>query len=234
MDKKDVDRTPTGITGFDSLCQGGLVKKSVNMLLGNAGSGKTTFLLQYLYNGATKYNENGLYVSFEQHPKDLRETAELLGMDIKDQERKKKIELIRLAPPVSIKTLQKELVKKINEQKIKRICFDPINILSLDNSLEENLRKEIFDFFTLLKEMDVTILVAGESSVEGCSDYEDISEGISFCVYLADTLIELFSSGISGEGDRALRIFKMRKSSHYRGPIGMAIDDKGIKIFKKQ
>ena len=58
-------RIVTGIPGFDKLCEGGLIDDSLNLVIGNAGAGKTTFLLQFLYNGATKFNERGIYVSFE-------------------------------------------------------------------------------------------------------------------------------------------------------------------------
>jgi KaiC/GvpD/RAD55 family RecA-like ATPase len=154
-------------------------------------------------------------------------------MDIKKLEEKGKLEIMRLTPPISMKSMKKELIKKITDNKIKRICFDPINVLYLDFEKEENLRKEFYDFFNLLKEMNVCILVAGESDEELSSGNEDISDGISFCVYLSDSVTELFSSGISGKGDRALRIFKMRKTNHFRGPVGMEIDDKGIKIVEK-
>ena len=45
--KGDVERCPTGIAGFDNLCEGGLVADSANLVVGNAGAGKTTFLLQF-------------------------------------------------------------------------------------------------------------------------------------------------------------------------------------------
>ena len=60
-----IDRCPTGIEGFDKICQGGFVRNSDNVIVGGPGSGKTTFLLQFLWNGVTKFNENGLYCSFE-------------------------------------------------------------------------------------------------------------------------------------------------------------------------
>ena len=64
-------RCPTGVPGFDDLCDGGFYRDSINAVLGGPGSGKSTFLLQFLYNGVVDYNENGLYVSFEPFVEDI-------------------------------------------------------------------------------------------------------------------------------------------------------------------
>jgi len=55
-----MEKCPTGIEGFDSLCNGGFIRNSSNVIVGGPGSGKTTFMLQFLYNGITKKQENGL------------------------------------------------------------------------------------------------------------------------------------------------------------------------------
>ena len=55
-----IDRCPTGIVGFDKICQGGFVRNSDNLIVGGPGSGKSTFLLQFLWNGVSQFNENGL------------------------------------------------------------------------------------------------------------------------------------------------------------------------------
>lgn len=227
------ERSQTGILGFDSLCNGGFINQSINLILGNAGSGKTTFLLQYLYNGATKFNENGLYVSFEQEASSLKETGKKLKMDFEKLESTNRCFFLKLDPDMTMKQIQKEVMKKIAKNDIKRLCFDPINIFSLSLPKEVSLRKQMYDFLSFLKQLDLCILIAGESDGEaGEATSPVFSEIIIFCKYLSDSVVELFSSGISGSGDRAIRIFKMRMSSHQRGPKGMQITDSGIKILK--
>jgi len=83
-----------------------------------------------------------------------------------------------------------------------------------------------------LKKLNVCVLVAGESDEDLGGRY-NLSEEIKFCKYTVDGVIELFSSGIGGEGDRALRISKMRMTNHYRGPLAFSITDKGIKVVGK-
>ena len=64
-----IKRVPTGIAEFDDLIKGGFKKTSINLIAGKAGTGKTVFAMQFLYNGVTKFNENGLYITFEEKKK---------------------------------------------------------------------------------------------------------------------------------------------------------------------
>jgi len=231
-EEKSEGRLKTGIVGFDNLCQGGLIEDSMNLLIGNAGAGKTTFILQFLYNGVTQYNENGLYISFEPELKDLFKAGIKQGMDIESLEKKKAVSIIKFDPTASVKELQAKLSKLIIENDIKRVCLDPINVylIGLDKGL--NVRKQLYDLLSWLKKLNVCVLIAGESDEDSGGRY-DLSEEIKFCKYAVDGVIELFSSGIGGEGDRALRISKMRMTNHYRGPLAFSITDVGIKVIGK-
>jgi circadian clock protein KaiC len=231
VNKKEEERKATGIPGFDKLCSGGFIRDSINLIVGNAGAGKTTFLLQFLYNGATIYDEKGLYVSFEPEVSDLYRTGKLLGMDFESLEKQGKCLFLKLGAGLTVKDMEEKLTKIIMKEDIERVCFDPINVFSVDLPREISLRKQIYNFLSLLKKLDVCILIAGEADEDLSKGYS-LPEEIQFSKYAADGVVELFSSGISGEGDRAIRISKMRMTNHFRGPIGMQLTDKGIKILK--
>lgn len=224
------ERCGTGILGFDKLCQGGLIKDSINLILGNAGAGKTTFLLQFLYNGATKYNENGLFISFEQDSEEIMKTGRKLGMNF--EKMKDKIEIMKYDPDLPIKEMQKKMMKTFIEKNIKRVCLDPINVFALEISKDQSIRRLIYDFLKVLKKLDICVLISGESDEEHDGTTRSVMEEISFCKYLSDSVIELFSSGISGSGDRAIRILKMRETNHVRGPLGMQLTDTGVVVLK--
>lgn len=229
FDKKE-ERCATGIQGFDKLCEGGFIEDSLNLIVGNAGSGKTTFLLQFLYNGATKFNENGLYLSFEPEIKDLNRAGMKQGMNFQELDKQGKCKIIKANPNSTIKSLQEDIGKLVIKNDIKRICIDPVNVFSLSLPKELNMRKQLYDLLSWLKGLGVCVLVAGESDEDFGGKY-DISDEIKFTKYSVDCVVELFSSGISGKGDRALRISKMRMTKHFRGPIGMEITDKGMKVL---
>ena len=67
----DVMRVAMGIPGFDELIEGGFPKGRNIILTGPAGSGKTTFSLQFLYNGITLFGENGPFITLEEEVSDL-------------------------------------------------------------------------------------------------------------------------------------------------------------------
>src|ERR1700761_4950704 len=84
-------KTPTGIGGLDDLTFGGLPTGRPTLLCGSAGCGKTLFGMTFLVNGATKFNEAGVFMSFEEREKDLAANVHSLGFDVEDLIAKKKL-----------------------------------------------------------------------------------------------------------------------------------------------
>ena len=67
-----IERVHTGIPGLDHVLEGGFPKGARVLLAGGAGCGKTICCGQYLYKGATRYGEPGVYVSTEEPPSEFR------------------------------------------------------------------------------------------------------------------------------------------------------------------
>ena len=72
-------RIPTGITGLDKLVEGGFPEGRSILLSGACGTGKTIFSMQYIYNGAKKYSEPGIYVTLDERPELIREDVIRFG-----------------------------------------------------------------------------------------------------------------------------------------------------------
>jgi circadian clock protein KaiC len=60
------ERVKTGIKGLNELTEGGLPRGFSFLLVGGAGTGKTTFGVRYLCKSATKYGESGMYIIFDE------------------------------------------------------------------------------------------------------------------------------------------------------------------------
>ena len=75
-------RVKTGIKGFDELVEGGLVPTTVNLLTGPAGSGKSLFAMEFVYNGVRLYDETGIYITLEEGSDNIRNTMIGHNMDI--------------------------------------------------------------------------------------------------------------------------------------------------------
>lgn len=229
-----IDRCPTGIEGFDRLCDGGFVRNSDNIVIGGPGSGKSTFLLQFLWNGATKFGENGLYCSFEPDITDTLNDSMAHGWDFTRLSEEGKIKFVRFAPQTSIDELKKELIRMISKDNVRRICFDPVSVMALNLGDKGQMRQVIFDLSSLMKRLKVTTVFADES-MEGEMNWTSGEEWTKTDIlrFLSDSVSIFYESPIAGIGDRAVRIAKMRRTSHEREAVGMVIKDGGIEVLGK-
>lgn len=220
-----VERCPTGIPGFDKLCNGGLVRNNIHLVKGGPGAGKTIFLLEFLWNGLA-YRENGAYLSFETDLFDVFKDASAIGWDFEKYDQTGNCRFIRLDPKSNEKDIEKQLMQLIAKNDIKRVCIDPINIFAMSMPDKTNTRQALYNLVSLLKRLNVTVIISEEAH----SDLTEVSDKHSDLEFLADGVIHLHSLGIGGEADRAVRIVKMRRTKHVREPVPMQITDKGIII----
>ena len=72
-------KAPTGISGFDEVTLGGLPAGRPTLVCGAAGCGKTLFAVTFLVNGATRFAEPGVFMSFEERAGDLAANVASLG-----------------------------------------------------------------------------------------------------------------------------------------------------------
>jgi len=223
-----VERCPTGIAGFDKLCQGGFVRNSDNLIIGGPGSGKTTFMLQFLYNGATQFDECGLYCSFEPDVIEIIQDGFAYGWDFARLNEMDKVKFLKFSPQTSIGDLKSELTRLVSRYNIRRICIDPIAVLSLNINDQAKIRAQLFELTSLIKRLKVTTILADEAIDESAN--KSLITNSEIIKFLTDSVTMLFPSG-SGSADRSLKIAKMRRTNHVRGQIGMIINETGINLL---
>lgn len=230
---KDVERIKTGISGFDELLDAGIPRKSILQLVGGPGSGKTTFALEFLVRGATKFKEPGVYISFEESDESLRETGTLFGWDIKGLEEKGMLEIMsRNAYEVKsfATTMQGSLRNLIQDRGVKRVVFDSITCFA--SSLDESgpkLRREIADLNRRLRASGVTTMFISELS-EGNSS----SSNYAVEEFLVDGVIYLHNLFVRDTRQRAIEVLKLRKTNHDTFVRPFKITPDGIKVFPKE
>jgi circadian clock protein KaiC len=233
MNQVEVERCPSGINGFDRISQGGFVRNSANVILGGPGSGKTTFLLQFLYNGITKYDENGLYCSFEPDIVETINDAYSYGWDLYKLSESGRLKFAKFSPETTIDELKMELTKIVSQNNIRRICIDPISVLAISINEQGKIREKIFELVSLMKRLKVTTVLADESidpELNGVYRGEEWTK-TDIVKFLADSVTLFYSSGLAGTADRAIRIEKMRRTHHLRRVVGMEVTEKGIQVI---
>lgn len=228
----NVKRIPMGIPAFDGMIEGGFQEKSINLVTGGAGSGKTIFAIQFLVNGALKYGEPGIFLTFEEEKEQIFRNMIRFGWDLRDLERKGKLIVLRYSPEQVRDLLAKgggaigETIAKIGA---KRIAIDSVKSFGLLYENELTKKEASFTLFTLIKKWGCTALFTSED--ESLTVEESISTELEFEV---DSLILFYNLRKKGKRKRAFEILKMRGTNHTTGVYALDITHKGIKVNPKE
>ncbi len=222
-----VERTPTEITGLDELIEGGIPKGNLVVLTGDPGAGKTIFCLQYLYNGAFKHNETGVFISLEEKPEELMETAAIFGWDVEGMVKKGKI-IMQTVELYDFDKLRDSIEDLVAKHKASRLIIDPGVIFHLYFERELDARKRILSLGKMLKKLNVTTVITNESTTgqhEGLYGLEE---------YVADGVVLLYHTRVENRFVRSIGILKMRdtKISDKLRPV--RITAQGIEVLPKE
>jgi KaiC/GvpD/RAD55 family RecA-like ATPase len=232
-------RTKTGISGLDELIGGGLVEGSTTLVSGGTGSGKTIFGLQFLYNGAAKYSEPGVFVTLETRPTELKLEAKQFGWDLDELEEKNTIIIIDAASNKAglptygdyalrrgfdISTLAREIYRAIEDSKARRLVIDCVSALELKFDDPSEVRSELFQISALLRELKVTSLLISETIDPEAQSRAGVEQ------FVTQGLISLNLAEDRGTLRRDMLIWKMRQTSHSLKKHSFTISKKGIAI----
>src|SRR6201996_540002 len=161
-------KTPTGISGLDELTFGGLPTGRPTLLCGAAGCGKTLFAMSFLVNGATRFGEPGVFMSFEERPRDLVANVASLGYDLDGliAEKQLIIDHVRIerseieeSGEYDLEGLFVRLGHAIDTVGAKRVALDTIEALFGGLADVAILRAELRRLFSWLKERGVTAII---------------------------------------------------------------------------
>jgi circadian clock protein KaiC len=228
-----LSKARTGIEGFDELVLGGLPRGQSILVTGGTGTGKSTFVMQFIYKGAKVYDEPGIYVTMEESIPSVLRNASTYGWDIEDLQKKDKIALLDIAPAVNgqlrkvdvsdIYSNVYSLWKKIGA---KRIVIDPITVLGMQTDSPMQLRQDLIRFSSLLKELDSTVMYVTEipEDSQGLSRY-GVEE------FIADGVVVLYYSRVGGLRVRGIEVRKMRGTSHKEGTFPIKIGEAGLVVY---
>jgi KaiC/GvpD/RAD55 family RecA-like ATPase len=208
---QQLPRISSGIPGFDQIVGGGLIRDRVYLLAGPAGAGKTIFSTQFLYNGISKYNENGVYVVLEETPQQLRENMyNSFGWNIQTYEDNGNIivldaissrlglssaERFVVPRPFTLESLLYEIQNAIQTVNARRVVIDSLDAMSLELT-QVDLRSLIQRLTMILKSFGcTTLLVSGQAEMtnQGRKSVEE---------YVVDGMIRLhhnLEESVSGE-----------------------------------
>lgn len=229
-----VEKTPTGIEGFDFLSRGGLPTDRATLVCGGPGSGKTVFGMEFLVHGARVYDDPGLFVSFEVGVEHLLEDFATMQVDLEGLIAANKLKIIHIdldqvtiieSGEFTLDPLFIQLNREIDQVGAKRVVLDSMEKLYGVLSDSTTLRREVIRLFDWLREKEVTTIVTGEQG------HSDSLTHYGFEVYASDCVILLDHRIDQQISKRRLRIIKFRGSLHGEDEYPFVIAEKGISVF---
>jgi circadian clock protein KaiC len=231
--RPQLEKSPTGITGFDEVTNGGLPKGRPSIICGGPGCGKTMFALEFLVRGATQFNEPGVLMTFEETADEMSKNVASLGFDLKDLVANKKLAMdyVRIEPSeiqetgeYDLEGLFIRLQHAVDSTGAKRVVLDTLEAVFSGFSNTGMLRAEIRRLFRWLKDRGLTAIVTAEKG-EGALTRYGLEEYISDCVIFLDHRVnEQLST-------RRMRIVKYRGSSHGTNEYPFLIDESGFSVL---
>lgn len=212
----------TGIKKLDKLLGGGFPSRTVVLISGGPGSGKTLFALKFLMEGI-RNKEKCCYVSLNETKEELLRASRGIAI-LKDAEKyigkNLAIEYIPLGENI---TMKKFIDIIASYPKIDRIVIDNVNKLLIFAESERAYRLHLSELVKLLKPMGCTLLLCetkGENTDTGnCESFE--SDGILHLSFLE----------LEEKPMRTLTIHKMRYTNFDpKIPHEFVIDTKDLKL----
>ncbi|MFJ2033049.1 circadian clock protein KaiC [Streptosporangium sp. NPDC087985] len=226
-----IERTPTGISGFDEVAIGGLPAGRSTLVTGTTGSGKTLFALEFLARGVMRFGEPGVFVAFDETPDGIRRNAGSLGFDIARWETDGKWMFVDASEDTGEETLSigtydlgalmARVDRAVREIGAKRLSLDSLGAFFIRFRDRELIRHELHRLARVLESLDVTSVLTTERDEE----YGHVSRhGVE--EFVLDNVVILRNVLRNERRRRTMEVAKFRGTTHRTGEWLFTIDPK--------
>jgi KaiC domain protein len=229
--ESEIPRIDLGIEGLDEMIQGGVPERSLLVAMGAAGTGKTTFGLQYLQRGLEK-DQKAIYITLEESREDVVQAATEKGWPFDEYLENDELAIVDLDPiemANSLTSIRGDLPRLVDSFEAERLVLDSVSLLEMMYDDQAERRTEIFDFTGALKRAGVTTMLTSEAA-EG----NPYASRHGIIEYLTDGVFVLqYVRSEFRETRLAIEIQKIRKANHSRETKPYEITSDGISVYQQ-
>ncbi len=214
------ERLPSGVEGLDRMLNGGVYRRSVTLVEGASGIGKTTLCLHFLATSAQK-GEKAMLISFEEPSGQTQKMLEDYGID-----RKRLGDRLKIASyvPEALTALHYyQLLKEALElEKPTVLALD--SLTAIQNTFTQAGFVEFMRYVQLLcKEKALTVFLTSSTGKVKAAELPGVS-------ILCDNILLMRYYESKKEMARELMIIKTRGSGHEKRVAPFEITGKGIVV----
>jgi len=217
-------RIKSGVTALDSLLGGGPDRGTSTLLVGPAGSGKSTVAAQYAFAAADR-GEHAVIFAFDESPGTLQARTESLGIRFKEGVGAGHVRIQQVDPaelsPGEFAQLVREAVER---DQARVIVIDTLNGYMHAMPEEKFLTAQLHELLTYLARQGITtLLVVAQHGVVGTQMTSPVDTS-----YLADSVILLRYFEYNGKVKKAISVVKKRSGPHEESIRELSFDQSGI------
>ena len=220
------ERVSSNVPALDKLLGGGIDRGTATLLVGPAGTGKSTVALQFATAVAAQGQHSAIF-AFEESKSLLQARAEALGMRWKEGNGPGEIQIRQIDPaeiaPGEFASLVREAVEG-NDARV--IVIDSLN--GYLNAMPEDrfLVAQLHEMLAYLNNRGVaTFLIAANSGMLGAGPRSTIDAS-----YLADSVILLRMFEMEGSLKKAISVIKKRSGRHEETIRQISFDERGLHL----
>jgi circadian clock protein KaiC len=217
----------TGIPGFDTVLGGGVPAGDLALIVGDAGSGKTTIALQTAFHLARSGSATCFVSTTSEAPGRLLEHARSYAFY--DESRVgKELLLLSIYPLIQkgLGAVRAALEAEVRQHGARLLVLDGLSTLHDLHSETAELRRFVYELGDLLSTLGCAILLT--SSRTEPSDVHSFAE-----FTMADALVRLSQSLRGTRSERHLQVVKVRGRAPVLGLHTARIDREGFAVFPR-
>jgi len=212
-----------GVVGFDELIPGGIHAGSSYLIQGAPGTGKTTFGLQFIWEGVNRYKQKGVVVTLEEFPEQLYRDAASFGWDFKELESQDMVRILFTSARVCASERGLEVIRQaVKEVGAGRVYVDSVSNIKALFERESDARNAVYSLVSTLKGMGVTSLLATESAPGAVEEH------------IVDGIVRLgYEPWLTRGRIRTVEVVKTRGQYHRPGVHTFEITGNGIVVYPR-
>ncbi len=235
-----MNKIKTYINGFDVCLEGGIPAGHIALVVGNAGTMKSSVVFYMLYKLAKNEGKKGLYLTLEQGKDSITKQMECLGLDLScvngDLEvidigdiRKKTLLGDSFGMELEWPSITDEILNIVrNFEGCELIALDSLDALYSLTTIE-NPRNKLYYFFEELRKTNHTTLLISEMLTgKGSFSRFGVEE------FLADGIIHLKIEENGHSVNRLISIVKMRNINHKMGYLPLIFENNEFRVLDKE
>ncbi len=218
------ERIKSGVTALDTLLGGGPDRGTSTLLMGPAGSGKSTIAVQYAVAAAAR-GDHAMIFAFDESPATLEARTTALGIKFKEGTQAGQVKVQPVDPaelsPGEFAWFVRESVEQHNA---KVIVIDSLNGYMNAMPEEQFLTAQLHELLTYLGRQGVTtLMVVAQHGMVGTNMQSPVDTS-----YLADSVVLLRYFEYGGKVKKAISVVKKRSGVHEESIRELRFDENGI------